>query len=109
MHTDMREIITIKKPIIDQNTFGEPVVTWDVVHENIFASVEPLIGKEYYAAKSIQSEAEYKIKTYYLADLDSSMIVEHGTKIYKIITPPQNVKSYNRQTVLMCKELIKNA
>ena len=106
MHTDMREIISIRKPTFTQDGFGQPVITYTDVHKDIFASIEPLIGKEYYAAKQIQSEAQYKIKIYYVDDVDSSMVVIHGTKTYEIVSPPQNPKSYNRQTILMCKEVI---
>lgn len=102
MRADMRHKITIKQPGTTQNAFGEQIETWsDVV--TCWASIEPLIGKEFFAAKQINSEVSIKIRMHYYAGLKPNMIAVYGTRTFEIISVI-NYKEQNRETLLMCKE-----
>ena len=102
----MNKIISIKtQSNTSQDTFGQVNTSETFVAQNISASIEPLMGKEYYAAKQIQSEAEFKITIRYRAGITSNMTVEYGNRKFKIIGL-QNPEERNRYLMIMCKEVI---
>lgn len=104
MRPHYRHEITIKQPGTTQNSFGEQIETWsDVV--TCKASIEPLIGREFYAAKQINSEISVKIRIRHSSShqIKPNMIAVYGTRIFEIISV-SNYKEQNRETLLMCKE-----
>ncbi len=67
------------------------------------ASVEPLIGKEYFAASGEQSSVTTKIRLRYeslLADLNTKDRIVHGSDIYNIESVI-NPHKRNRQLIVM--------
>lgn len=103
MFADMRHKITIKQPTASQNDYGENIETWSDFATNVWASVEPMVGKEYIAAQQIQSEATVKIRLRYLAGIKPTFKVYFGSRILTIDSVI-NYKEQNREILLMCKE-----
>jgi SPP1 family predicted phage head-tail adaptor len=105
----MRHKISIKSPTGVQNTFGEPFIDnttgGQYLYQNIWASVEPLIGKEFYDSKKIQSEATLKIRVRYMTGIESDMLIEHNSKKYQVVGNPINPEESNRELIIMCKEV----
>ena len=117
----LKNLISIKRPLDFQNEYGEQTddltwsnsdltweqaeATWDnYLYKDVWASIEPLIGKEFYDAKKIQSEATVKIRIRFKSGIESNMQVEHGTKLYEIISI-ENPYIENKELILMCKEV----
>ncbi len=96
----LRHQVTIKKPVETQNTYGEPEVRWQDV-ATVWAQVEPLRGREYFAAKQMVSEVEARITIRYRSDVTAKMKVSKGTDDYLIETII-NVMERNRELQLMC-------
>lgn len=74
----LRHRITLQQPIETQNTYGEPEIRWQNVSTGVWAEIEPLRGREYFAAKQINAEVEARIKIRYRNDLSAKMKLVHG-------------------------------
>jgi head-tail adaptor len=86
----LRNYVTVRNLIETQSTItGELVRSWSTVLNGAWASVEPLQGREYFAASQFQSK----------------ITVAYGTHIYNIesvIKPEMR----NSEVQLMCFERI---
>ncbi|MEY5101246.1 MAG: hypothetical protein RJA36_3965 [Pseudomonadota bacterium] len=58
---DMRERITIQTRASGVDSLGQESATWST-HITCWASVEPLRGKEYFAAGQVQSSVDVRIR-----------------------------------------------
>lgn len=96
----LRHRVTIQKPVETQNTYGEAEVRWQDV-ATVWASVEPLRGREYLAAKQMVSEVEVRVVIRYMAGITAKMKVVHGSDEYLIETVI-NVMERDREIQLMC-------
>lgn len=96
----LRHRVTIQKPVETQNTYGEPEVRWQDV-ATVWAQVEPLRGREYFAAKQMVSEVSVRVVIRYMAGVTAKMKVVHGSNEYLIETII-NVMERNRELQLMC-------
>lgn len=97
-----------------QTGTGEPDQSWTTYHANAPASIEPVIGREFFAGDQVQSEVDTKIRMRYLPGLNdgitSKMRILHPTtcpcappaqEIYEI-RGPANVEKRNREWLLYC-------
>ena len=94
--------VTIQRIEKVPDSYGQPVETWvDVA--TVWAAIEPLRGREYFAAMSEHAEVTTRIRIRYRSDVDRTMRVVHGStefEILHIIHP-----DFARQELqLMCKE-----
>ena len=101
---DMRNIINIKQRAEIYNSFGELVDNWQTVYPNIWASKEPLLGREYFSAEATQSQVEVKFRTYYFDGVKNEMRIECDGEIFEILSAI-NVKSLNRELLMYCKKV----
>ena len=106
MRRDRNKKISIKKPNGSaQDSYGEREEVFEDISTNIWASVSPLIGKEYFAAEQVQSQVTMKVETQYIKGISPEMIVfyeDRKLSIVSVIDP----KEQHRELVLMCKELL---
>jgi len=64
----LRHRITIERATLTQNAFGEQVQTWATL-ATVWARVEPITGKERYAAMQTQSDIDNRILVRYQSAL----------------------------------------
>ena len=100
----LRHRITIQKSLSSRDSFGADVPDWEDV-ATVWASVEPLSGREFFAAKQINAEISTKITLRYLTGVQSEMRIVFKDRVFNIITVI-NSEERNISLVLMCKELI---
>jgi SPP1 family predicted phage head-tail adaptor len=100
----MRHRIAIKSLSTTQDSFGEQVETYTDVC-TVWASVEPLVGKEYFVAEQANSEVSIKVRIRYRTGINDKMVVFFGSRKLLIVSPPINSYEKNRELILMCKEL----
>ena len=101
---ELRHRIVIQQQSSIQDGYGQPVSSWIDV-STLWSSIEPLSGREFFAAQQVNSETTTRIKIRYLAGVVSKMRVVYGLKIYDIlyvIDPEER----HIEMQLMCKELI---
>ncbi len=98
----LRHLVKIQTYTKSRDAYGEEIETW----EDFFAphaSIEPLIGREYLAAKQVQAEVSHKIRMRYIAGITSTMRIVFGTRIFGIVSII-NVQERNREIVIMATE-----
>jgi SPP1 family predicted phage head-tail adaptor len=106
----LRHRVTIQRRAESQDATGSVLWSW-VDHATVWAAIEPIMGREYFAAAQVQSEVSVKIRMRYRDDLHSTMRIRHGDdsgspsrftyyEIIGIAVP----RSEFRESILMCKE-----
>lgn len=100
----LRRLLEIQQANETQGPTGEMVVTW-ATFASVHGSVEPIRGREFWAAKEIQTEVTTRIRIRYLEGVTPKMQVVDGTKIYwieAVIDPEMR----HIEMQLMCKEVV---
>lgn len=77
---------------------GSPIESWDTF-AYAFAKVEPLVGREFWAAQAVQAEKTVKFTLRWRGDLTPAMRIVFDGKTYKI-TSIQNIRSANRELLI---------
>lgn len=93
--------VTIERVTYTQTGTGDVIETWNLLAE-VWAAVEPLNGREYFAANSVQSETTTRIRLRYLADLNVVDRINHEGTLYNI-NSIINPRSGDAELVLMCR------
>lgn len=106
--------ITIQTPVETQNTYGEPEIRWQNLSTGVWASIEPLSGREYFTSRQMNAEIEARIRLRHRPDITAKMKVVHdntcvcsstATEEY-LIESIINVGERNRELQLMCTRII---
>ncbi|MBW7475947.1 phage head closure protein [Paenibacillus oenotherae] len=86
----------------ETDEYGEPLnVPIEVC--NIWAAIEPLQGREYFAAMQVNAEVTTRIRIRYREGVDRTMFVKHKGLEFEILYTI-NPKFENKEIQLMCKE-----
>lgn len=98
----LRHRVTLQRFKQGQDAYGGPVETWTDV-ATIWASVDAVNGREFFAGRQVQSEVTHKITIRHRPDVTSEMRVAHGGKVFGIeaVLPDRR----GTRLVLMCKEV----
>lgn len=85
--------------------YGEPLDEWIPVEgkTGIWASKDPLIGKEFFSALTVDNKVEVKFNMRYIPGITSDLRLQHENEVYEIIGEPVNVKGLNRELLCYCK------
>lgn len=100
----LRHKILFQSRTISRDTFGAETVTWRT-EKTVWASVEPISGREYFLAQQVQSEVTHVIKIRYYDGVRTDWRVIFGSRIFDIKSVI-NLKERNNQMALMCREFI---
>lgn len=100
----LRHKISFQSRTISRDTFGAETVTWRT-EKTVWASVEPISGREYFLAQQVQSEVTHVIKIRYYDGVRTDWRVIFGSRIFDIKSVI-NLKERNNQMALMCREFI---
>lgn len=97
---DMRERITIQQRPVSLDSIGENTAAWvDVA--TVWASAEPLSGREYFAAGQQQQTVDVRFRIRYRADVTGDMRVLWRGQAHDIVGPPINVQGRREDLELM--------
>lgn len=99
----LRHRVTIQRYELVVDDYGAPLhrESWKDV-ATVWASVEAMSGRDFFAARQEQSEVTHKVTIRYRGDVTAQMRVLHGGKIFGIVAPlPDN---RGTRLVLMCRE-----
>lgn len=107
MHSGaLRHKIIIQQPAGVRDSNGQMVETW-TTFATVWASVEPLQGREFFAADQINSEITTRIRLRYLSGITQDMRISFDSRIYDIRSIIQ-VREIHHEMQLMCKEGFNN-
>lgn len=101
---ELRHRITIQEQGETKDSFGADTLTWQDF-ATVWAAIEPLQGREYFAAQQVHAEVTTKIRIRYLPGVKPSMLVLFGNRKFNILAVT-NSNERNRELVLMAKELV---
>lgn len=100
----LRHRVTLQQQSSTQDGYGEQVNSWSDL-KTVWASVEPLKGRELYAAQQVKTEITTRIKMRYRAGVVSKMRVVYGSKTYDILSVI-DAEERHIELHLMCMELM---
>ncbi len=78
--------------------------TWATIADGaLWASVDPLTGREFFEAQRVDSEVSLKVRMRYDDRVTASHRIRHDGRDLQIVSV-LNQKDINKSMVLMCKE-----
>lgn len=101
---ELRHRIIIQKQITTQDTFGEQYEEWDNI-TTVWANINPISGREFFAAESVNSEITHKVRLRYREDIKPDMRVSYKGRIFRVESVINEFEK-DKLLQLMCKELI---
>lgn len=99
----LRHRLSVQKPVETRNAYGEPVPSWETF-ATVWGSVEPLRGREMWAAKEKEARIDVRIRTRYLSDVTAKMRIIHGSHTYEIVSII-DIEMAHKELQLMCYEV----
>lgn len=93
--------VTLSRVEYVRDEYGTEIETW-VPYAEAFAKIEPLVGREYFAAATTTSDAQAKVTLRYLEGVDPSDRLTARGKNWNIVSV-QNIKFRNRELLLYVK------
>ena len=96
-------VITIQKSVEIEGENNTPSIEWQNF-ATIFASVEPISGREFVLLQNTNSELSVRIKIWYYPGITNAMRVIYGTRIFNIQSVI-DVKEQHKEMHLMCVEV----
>ena len=101
----MTEIVTLHQPTTIADAYGQHAGFADVAQAA--AKVEPLWGREFFAAAAMQSPASLRVSIYWRGDVRASWRLTWLGTVYEVITAPIDVDARHEHLELMCQEVAK--
>ena len=96
--------VTVQRPETTRDAWGGVVEGWGLV-ASTWAAVEPLTGRELFAAQATQSETTYRLTTRYMAGVTPScrVLLDDGRVLG--ITAVIDLRNQHRYMQFLCREL----
>lgn len=100
----LRHRIAIEQVVETQDSDGSVIEAWSS-YAAVQASIEPISGREYFAAQSTQADVTHRIRLRYFPGVTPKMRVNYNSRIFDILSVI-NINEHNRELQLMCRESI---
>lgn len=71
----------------------------------IWGSVEPLAGREFFAAQQVNADVSHRIRLRYLPGITPKMRLKFGDRIFDIVNS-LNIEERNRELELLAREVV---
>jgi SPP1 family predicted phage head-tail adaptor len=100
---NLNKRITIKQ--VTQTETDTSAISTFTDLATVWASVEPINGREFFAADTVNSEISVRIKIRYRSGIIPAMRIVYSTRTFEIISIIDYMERHT-ELQLMCKELI---
>ena len=100
----LRQSFTIQLNTPTQSSTGAEVASW-ATFLTVHGSVEPLVGREWFANNTTQQRVSHRVRMRYQAGVLPKMRILYDSRVLKIESVI-NVEERDRELVLMCQEEI---
>lgn len=104
---DLRNRIELQGKTVATSSRGAEVIAWTCLAV-LWASVEPMTGREFMEQKQEQGEINLRIRIRYRPDTKPAMRVKWGDRVFDIQSVT-NTGERQRETVLFVREVVKYA
>lgn len=98
----LRHRITLQERVASKDSFGAEMETWKDI-STVWAMVEPLSGREYFAAQQVNAEVTTKVTIRYIKSIKPEMRVVFEDRVFDILSVIC-VDERKVEMQLMCKE-----
>ena len=78
---DYRHKIDFLRYVKDRDDYGEPIDSWEVFKEGVWASKDPLLGNEYFNALTANTKVEVKFNMRYIDGVTNNMRIKHDDEL----------------------------
>ncbi len=98
--------VTIQEKNIVRDSIGNQTEVWHDI-ATVWAAIQPLSGREYWAARQINAEITTKVTMLYRRGVTTEhrlMLGPRALGILEVVNPNEG----NAELVLMCKEVVLN-
>ncbi len=99
----LRKQVQLQELAENQNDYGEKIPSY-TTYATIWASIEPLQGRELQYAQQIIAETTHKVVIRYNSKVEATHRVVYGDRILEI-EAKINFEERNEYLVLLCKEI----
>ncbi len=100
----LRHRVTIQQQAQTRDEYGGVVTTWQTFADR-WAAIEPLSGRELFAAQQLANTVSIRVRLRYLAGVTPAMRVLYGTRTFSI-QAVINVEERNEELQLLCEEVV---
>lgn len=100
----LRHRVTIQNKVTLPDGYGGVTSTWQDV-ATVWASVEPLNGRELYAAQQVKAELSHRVRIRYMSGIKPEMRIAFDNRTFEIeaiIDPEERHESLE----LLCSEVV---
>lgn len=104
----LRHRVTIQEQAPEQDAYGERRSTW-IDSATVWASVEPLRGREYLEARQEQAEISHRVAMRFRPGLSPAMRLKLDSGRVLVIESVVNPLERRERLELMCRELVEAA
>jgi len=98
----LRHRVTLQSKTETRDSYGGAVITWSDV-ATVYAAIEPLSGREWFAQQQVQSEVSVRIVVRYRAGITAANRIAHGATYYDILSVI-NHDEKDHMITLMCRQ-----
>lgn len=81
----LNRIVIIEKPCVTRNAIGDEIESWSPVGR-VWASVQPLSGREFMIARQAQTEVTVRVRMRYYPGLKTNMRLRCGRSTFVIVS-----------------------
>jgi len=98
--------VAIQSSTSAQGATGEPTKSWDT-DATVWASVEPIAGREYFAAQQVAADVTHRVRMRYRTDVTITPLKRLlvGARILEIVSA-LNIADGNAEWEILCRERV---
>lgn len=100
----LRQRITLQYKVVTRDAVGGEVITW-TDQETIWASAEPLRGRDFFSAQQAQSDVSIRFTLRYRAYLNGTYRVKWRDQYFEIVGEPIEINGRLTEHQLMCRTM----
>lgn len=100
----LRHRIAIEEFTTTRDSMGGTIEAW-TTFAPAWAAVEPLNGREFFAAEQVNAEVSHRVTMRYTPGVKTKMRVNHGGR-FLLIEAALNIGERNQELQLMCREVV---
>lgn len=99
---ELKHRISFKQRQSTQNTYGEELAWVNIM--TLWASADPVMGKEYFSAERINTRVQIKFRCRYFSGLNETLRITFKGNDYEIIDA-MNIKVIDRDVLIYAKRV----
>lgn len=100
----LRHLVTIERPVKVRAASGDFITTWDTFLEDVYASIEPLKGKELFHAQTVNADATHTVQIRFADGVNADMRVVYKGRYLQIADVPINDCECDEMLTFLCIE-----